>query len=91
MKPDQIKFIMDTFGLSQKALARALNVGPYTVVRWKKGETEPVGLQLEVLQGLYNTAVEVRKEEDKKKQDTIAGLITLGIGALLFFLLTKSK
>ena len=91
MEPDHIKFVRETFGLSERALAKALNVGTYTVMRWESGKTTPSGLQLEVLQGLYNTAVEVRKEKNEQRKSTIAGLLTLGIGALIFYLLTKTK
>lgn len=91
MKPQDIKFIRETFGLSQRALAKALNVGPYTVSRWESGQNSPTGLPLEVLQGLYNTAVEVDRERNEQRRAAIAGLVTLGIGALIFYLLSKTE
>ncbi len=89
----EIETIKETFKLDNADLARALNVTPYTVDRWlKKTEfTSPAGLQKEVLQGLYNTAVEVKRRNDKETENFIGGLIALGIGALIFYLLTKSK
>ncbi len=85
----QIQFICNTFSLSQRELAKALNVGPHTVGRWQSGANEPTGLQLEVLRGLYRTAVEVTDNSDEKQAELIGGLVALGIGALIFYLLTK--
>ena len=61
--PTEIELILETFGLSRSGLAKALGVAPYTITRWMVGDnpTKPTGLQEEVLKGLYNTAVEVRR------------------------------
>lgn len=91
MEPNHVKFIRETFNLSKRNLAKALNIGTYTITRWENGETTPSGLQLEVLQGLYNTAIEVGKKKDEQQKSTIAGLLTLGIGGLIFHLLTKIR
>lgn len=91
MGPDQIRFIMITFELSERGLAKTLNVAPYTVSRWMKGESSPTGLQLEVLQGLHSAAQEVRAKSDEKRQNAIAALVGLGIAALLFLALTKGE
>ncbi|MCI0404688.1 MAG: hypothetical protein L0Y74_11445 [candidate division Zixibacteria bacterium] len=93
MKQEQIKFIMETFKLDEGGLAKTLNVTPYTVDRWlkKTNPNLPTGLQREVLQGLYNAALEIRRKKDKEAEKAITALVALGIGALIFFLLTKSK
>jgi len=85
----QISFIRDTFGLTQKELAKALNVGPHTVGRWETGRNEPTGLQSEVIRGLHRTASEIDLKKDKQQADLVGGLIALGIGALIFYLLTR--
>lgn len=56
--PTEIAFIRKTFRLSQRDLAKALNVAPYTVARGEAGGNEPTGLQEEVLRALHQTAVE---------------------------------
>ena len=81
---------MQTFRMDDKALAKALNVAPFTVSRWQSGGSEPAGLQDEVLTGLYNAAVEIRKK-NKAEQEAIIALVALGIGALLFVLLASKK
>lgn len=91
MGPEQVKFIRECFGLSQRDLAKALNVAPYTVARWELGGTSPVGLQAEVLRALYNTAVEIRGKKDEEAAKAIGGLVALGIGALIFYLLMKES
>jgi transcriptional regulator with XRE-family HTH domain len=85
MTADDVIFIRATFKLEQRDLAKALNVSPATVGRWESGESEPTGLQAEVLRALHNVALQV-KDNDVQKQ-LIAGLIVLGIGALIFYLL----
>ncbi|MGE5692499.1 MAG: hypothetical protein ACM3YF_01825 [Candidatus Zixiibacteriota bacterium] len=84
---------MKAFKFDRTDLAKALNVTPYTVDRWLKptDPTFPTGLQKDVLQGLYNTALEVNRRKDEETEKLVRGLITLGIGALLFYLLTKTK
>lgn len=90
IKQEHLNFIMQAFRMDDKALAKVLNVAPFTVSRWKSGESEPAGLQDEVLTGLYNVAVETSKK-DKAEQEAIIALVALGIGALLFFLLMSKK
>lgn len=89
MGPQEVSFIREVFSLTPRDLAKALNVAPYTVARWEAGETSPAGLQDEVLRALYNTAVETRRKKDDQAAKTIGGLVALGIGALIFYLLTK--
>lgn len=90
MTADQIRFIRDVFRLSQRDLAKALNVSPATVARWETSGDQghsPTGLQHEVLRGLHSVALRVKDDETEKQM--IAGLIVLGIGALIFVLLTQ--
>ncbi len=87
--PAEIAFIRHTFGLSQRDLAKALNVAPYTVARWEGGGNEPAGLQEEVLRALHRTAVETAPRTDAAAK--LGGLISLGIGALIFYLLTRDE
>lgn len=92
MSPTEIRYIEEIFGLDAKALAKALNVAPNTVLRWElgkdaKGGNEPTGLQEEVLRALHNVALKVQDDEAQKRM--IAGMIALGIGALIFFLATQ--
>lgn len=91
MGPTEVKCIRDVFGLTQRDLAKALNVAPYTVARWESGGTSPAGLQGEVLRALYNTAIETRRKKDDEAAKAIGGLVALGIGALIFYLLTKES
>lgn len=91
MTADQIRFVRDVFGLSQRDLSKAMNVSPATVARWEtaneRGSHAPTGLQYEVLHGLHSVALKVKDDETEKQM--IAGLIVLGIGALIFYLLTQ--
>ena len=89
MGPTEIEFIRRTFSLSQRDLAKALNVAPFTVARWEAAGNAPTGLQEEVLRALHSTAVKTaaRKNDDAAKE--MGGLIALGIGALIFYLLTR--
>lgn len=87
MNPADIVYIRETFHLSQRDLAKALNVTPYTVARWEDGTNGPAGLPAEVLRALHNTAVHVQTEGDNARAAMIGGLIALGIGALIFYLL----
>jgi transcriptional regulator with XRE-family HTH domain len=84
-----ILFIRTTFKLEARDLAKALNVSPATVGRWESGESAPTGLQAEVLRALHNVALQVKDDEAQKQM--IAGLILLGIGALIFYLLTRPQ
>lgn len=89
MGPAEIKFTRETFGLSQRDLAKALAIAPFTVARWETGENEPTGLQEEVLRALHMTAVRVEHRGDPKAASHIGDLIGLGIGALIFYLLNE--
>lgn len=83
----QLETILETFQLTKRDLAKAMNVTPYTVARWADGTNAPAGLQAEVLRALHNTALHV--EENEEESMHVGGLIALGIGALIFYLLTK--
>ena len=87
MTVDDILFIRSTFNLQPRDLAKALNVSPATVTRWESRESVPAGLQAEVLRALHSVALLVQNDEVKKQM--IAGLIVLGIGALIFYLLKQ--
>ena len=91
MDASQIRFIKDTLRLTSHNLAKALGVAPITVARWEEGLNIPSGLQSEVLQGLYNVALEVERDGDGKRADMINGLLLLGIGALIFYLLSRGR
>src|SRR5258708_5766440 len=90
MGPSEIAFIRQTFRLSQRDLAKALSMAPYTVARWEAGGNEPTGLQEEVLRALHRTAVETASRTDDSAAK-MGGLIALGIGALIFYLLTRDE
>ncbi len=90
MRPEEIKFIRKTFDLSQRDLAKALNVAPYTVARWEAGGNAPTGLQQEVLRALHQSAVETASRTDNSAANW-GGLIALGIGALIYYLLTREE
>jgi transcriptional regulator with XRE-family HTH domain len=87
----EIAFIRQTFGLDQRDLARAMNVAPYTVVRWESGWNEPTGLQAEVLGALHSAAIKTAAKRDDTAAKALGGLIALGIGALIFSLLTQEE
>ncbi len=91
LKPQEIAFIRQTFSLSQRDLAKALNVSPATVSRWESGSNEPTGLQGEVLRALHSTALDATAKNDAAKQAAIGGLIALGVGAMIFYLLTREQ
>lgn len=88
MNASQILYLRQILGLSQRDLARALGVAPVTVHRWESGANEPTGLQLEVLRALHSSAMTV--ESDAAKRALVAGLVGMGIGALLFWALTQA-
>lgn len=89
MEAAHIRFIEATLGLGSQDLAKALGVAPITVARWEQGLNTPTGLQAEVLQGLYNVALSIQQTRDLHHADTVRGLVTLGIGALIFYLLNQ--
>jgi transcriptional regulator with XRE-family HTH domain len=92
MTAGEVRFIRDFFSMSQRELAKALSVGPATVARWEAsgdGAHSPVGLHEEVLQALRSVALEVG--DDTAKKQRIRGHIVLGIGALIYYLLTGAR
>lgn len=89
MAAAQIQTIEQTFGIGSQELAKALGVAPITVSRWEQGINTPAGLQAEVLQGLHNVALSVRQSQDQQRAELVKGLIVLGIGALIFYLLNQ--
>lgn len=92
MTPDGVRYIRGIFNLSQRDLAKAMSVGPATVARWEtsgEGAHSPTGLQSEVLNALHGVAMKVKDDDKEKKR--IRGLIVLGIGALIFYLLTNER
>ncbi len=90
LSPEEILFVRKTFNLSQHGLAKSLNVTPHTVMRWEAGTNSPTGLQEEVLRALHNVALDVTASNDAAKQAMIGGLIALGVGALIFYLLRQT-
>ena len=89
MPPSRIRFIHETFDITSRELAAALNVAPMTALRWEQGHNSPTGLQKEVLQALHGVALEVQAADDAQRAAAVRGLILLGIGALIFYLLTR--
>ena len=87
----EIRFIRETFQLRPRDLAKALNVAPNTAMRWESPENrnQPTGLQEEVLRALHNVAIRVQNNEAERR--IVSGLIALGIGALIFYLLTQTR
>ena len=89
MWPNEIQEIEEVFNLTSRDLANALNVAPLTVARWESGQSNPTGLQEEVLRALHSTALEVRGQKNAQQAKIIRGLIVLGVGALIYYLLSK--
>ncbi len=85
----EVRFVRDVFRLSQRRLAKSMNVAPYTVVRWEKGDSTPTGLQEDVLRALHNLAMQFRHTNDAERTAVVASLIGLGIGALIVSQLSK--
>lgn len=84
---DEVRLVRSTFGLDQRGLARALGLSPATVVRWEAGDSAPVGLQVEVMRALHCVALSVAGDERRRAE--VAGAIALGVGSLIFRLLTS--
>jgi transcriptional regulator with XRE-family HTH domain len=72
-------------------LAKALGVAPITVTRWEKGQNKPLGLQAEVIHGLYNVALSLSKDDNQEQISVVRSLINLGIGALISNLLLSYR
>ncbi|MBK9387318.1 MAG: hypothetical protein IPN34_21085 [Planctomycetes bacterium] len=87
MTREHLRFVCEVFNLSAKDLAKAMNVAPNTVHRREKRENLPTGLQEEVLRALHNIALKV--DDDARERAILGGLIALGVGALIFYLLTN--
>lgn len=85
----EIRFICDTFNISSQALAGALAVAPSTMERWRTGDRSPKGTPEAVLRSLHGVAVGIESSGDDAKRRVIRSLILLGVGALIFHLLTK--
>lgn len=91
MEASHVVFIERVLGLGSQDLARSLGVSPITVTRWEQGSSTPTGLQAEVLQGLYNVALNIEGNKDQQRAETVRGLVLLGIGALIFYLLREAS
>lgn len=85
---DDVRYIRSVFKLSQRELANALGVAPYSVTRWEGGAS-PTGLPAEILSALHRTAIDAEQKEDDFETKLVRGLILMGIGALLFHLLSR--
>ena len=86
--PKHINKIMRVFALTPAEFSRFLNVAPFTVTRWLNGENAPTGAYKEVLNGLYNAAVKLAKDPERRKR--IIPLMSLGLKGIIFMLL-KTK
>lgn len=87
MTAGEVRFVQSTFDLDRRGLARSLNVSPATVDRWESGESLPAGLHEEVLRALHGVAVRV--VSDDARRERIAGLVALGVGALVAYLIRR--
>lgn len=88
MGASEVRFVREVFNLSQRSLAKSMNVAPFTVARWEKGESTPTGLQEEVLRALHNVGLQIQSDNDTVRAAAIGSLIGLGIGALIVLLLS---
>jgi hypothetical protein len=71
--------IRAAFGLSQRQLAHALNVAPFTVARWESGANKPTGLA-EVVVGALRSVADTATPAHARKA---GGRVALGIGHVL--------
>jgi transcriptional regulator with XRE-family HTH domain len=87
----EVRFVREIFDLSQRDLAKALNVAPATAARWELapegGGSAPTGLHAEVLRGLHSVALRVRR--DPARRQLVSGMVVLGVGALISYLLLE--
>lgn len=83
----EIKAIRTFYGWTVRDMARVLNVANGTIYRWENGDFVPEGCAKEVLQALYNVAQHFKDDEQERQR--IAGLVSMGIGAMIFILLTR--
>ncbi|MCH2534823.1 MAG: helix-turn-helix domain-containing protein [Bdellovibrionales bacterium] len=58
LTPNQIKSIRSKSKLSQSAMAKILNVGPTTIQKWERGDVEPKGAALKLLNIAYQKGVD---------------------------------
>jgi len=58
LRPKQIKKIRDKAKASQGVMATFLNVGITTVQKWERGDTEPQGAALKLLNIAYRNGIE---------------------------------
>jgi len=85
LTPKHINKILRVFDLTPTEFAKFLNVAPFTVSRWLNGENAPTGAYKEVLNGLYNAAVKLAKDPERRKR--ILPLMSLGLKGIIFTLL----
>lgn len=87
MTSKEIAHVIDVFDLNPRELARVLNVAPQTITRWlSDAGCVPTGLAADVLRGLHGAALQVQHDEARRRE--ISGLLTFGVGAMIFHLLT---
>ena len=86
---EDLHHILSVFGLSKRDLAGALGVAPFTVDRWAKGASKPVGVQAEVLTALHAAALTL--DVDRKASRAAGKQIKLGIGSIIFHALTDVR
>lgn len=82
LTPKHINKIMRVFALTPTEFSKFLNVAPFTVSRWLSGENAPTGAYKEVLAGLYNAAVKLAKDPERRKR--IIPLMSLGLRGIIF-------
>lgn len=85
--PDEIRQLRAAFGMSAADLARAMRIQLITVERWERGLVQPAGLPAEVLRALWLLVGEFRGNEAALRR--VAGRLSLGIGALIYYGLTS--
>ena len=81
-------YVRDVFGLSQRDLARAMSVAPYTVQRWEAGQ-QPKGLQADVLSAFHQAAEQIAECDDEARKAVVRSMIMLGVGTFLAYHLTR--
>lgn len=83
----KIAFICAAFCLTPRQLAKALNVSPATMERWRAAQNVPTGLHAEVLRALDLVAMDTALDKDRCRR--IGGMVAMGIGSLITNLLTQ--
>jgi transcriptional regulator with XRE-family HTH domain len=87
MTPAEIKALRAQLELPQRKLASLLGVSLTTVARWETGRNRPAGLSKNVLEGIA-AAIAVVKD-DPVQLAVAKGLVTLGIGPLIYMVLVR--